>query len=143
MKYFAAQIENWYFLPQTECKSWISWSGSIPIWDNPIIWQFSLCFMLGLQWILTSWFIFGGENTSFIFGQKNISPKNSITGKVTKSEAIWFPSSVFCPDNQVKLSSCKLKKEPSWWKLIYFTLQSIAGVWKRLMACDYVHHDPW
>ena len=53
VKYFAAQIENWYFdtifSHKTDCRTRISRSESIPLRDNPKIWQNELCFFEKLQ----------------------------------------------------------------------------------------------
>ena len=47
-------------------------------------------------------FSFVEENTHFLFGQQNISLKNSDTGNVNETEAIWFPSSIIYPAYQVE-----------------------------------------
>ena len=67
-----------------------------------------------LGWILTNgvmfWCQFWGENTSILYGQQNNSIKKSVTGKVTVTEALWLPSSVFCPASQVKRLSSRVPR---------------------------------
>ena len=79
-----------------------------------------------------------GEDTSFLFGQQNILLKNSVTGKVTGIDEIWYPSSNICPACQVEIElTCYYKREdkPDVWK---FAFQSIARVCQLKRATTFV-----
>ena len=90
---------------------------------------------------------FWGWKHLFLFrggGQQNVCLKNSVTEKVTGTEAIWFPSSKICPAHQAEQLRKRvyIKRNRAWCvRILFFAHQSSAQVWKCATSRDYFHHD--
>ena len=68
---------------------------------------------------------FGVDITRFLFRQQNITLKNSVTGKITRTEAILLPSTTICPA-YMSFCVCVTKKTSLICGILIFALQSSA-----------------